>query len=96
MNRTDTLSPWYVYVLRCRDGSLYTGITTDLAGRIASHNSGIGGSKYTKARRPVALVYKEPAGSRSEAAKREFQIKQMPVKAKRAMVSGRDSILHSK
>ena len=46
---------WYVYMLRCRDGSLYTGCTTDLTRRVAAHNAGTG-AKYTRARRPVALV----------------------------------------
>ena len=83
-----SISPWYVYIVRCTDGTLYTGITTDLDERIASHNSGKGGAKYTKARRPVELVYFEPAGSRSEAAKREYRIKRMSLTAKWGMVGG--------
>lgn len=86
MNPIGTISSWYVYIVRCRDGTLYTGITTDLEGRVASHNSKKGGAKYTRARRPVALVYAEPAGSRSEAAKREYHIKQMPLAAKCLLV----------
>ena len=82
------VSMWYVYIVRCSDGTLYTGITTDIDGRIASHNSGKGGAKYTRARRPVELVYAERAGSRSEAAKREYRIKRMPLMAKRGMVAG--------
>ncbi|MFH0724830.1 MAG: GIY-YIG nuclease family protein [Pseudomonadota bacterium] len=80
--------PWYVYIVRCNDGTLYTGITTDLEGRMVSHNSGKGGAKYTKARRPVVLVYAEGAESRSEASKREYRIKQMPLTAKWGMVAG--------
>lgn len=86
MNPTRMTSPWYVYIVRCNDGTLYTGITTDLKGRIASHNSGKAGAKYTRARRPVLLVYAEPAGTRSEAAKREYDIKQMPLTAKCLLV----------
>jgi putative endonuclease len=86
MNSIGIASPWYVYIVRCRDGTLYTGITTDLDKRISSHNSGKGGAKYTRARRPVTLVYAEPAVSRSEAARREYRIKRMPLTAKCLML----------
>ena len=79
-------TPWIVYIVRCRDGSYYTGITTDLARRIAEHNSPEGGAKYTKPRQPVRLVYSEPAISRSVAAQREHQIKKMPVAGKTRLV----------
>ncbi|MFC1666515.1 GIY-YIG nuclease family protein [Candidatus Omnitrophota bacterium] len=65
---------WYVYIIRCRDGSLYTGSTTDIHRRIKEHNSGDGGS-YTRIRRPVRLLYKENYTNRSKAQKREAQIK---------------------
>ncbi len=69
---------WCVYVLRCADGSLYTGITTDIARRIAEHNGdGRLGARYTRSRRPVELVYVEAAGSRAEAARREAAIKRL-------------------
>jgi predicted GIY-YIG superfamily endonuclease len=67
---------WTVYVLRCRTGELYTGCTTDLARRIREHNSGTG-SKFTRSRLPVALVYKEELESRSKALRRELAIKSM-------------------
>jgi putative endonuclease len=65
---------WYVYVLLCWDGSLYTGIATDVERRFQEHRAGRG-ARYTKAHPPRKIVYQEPAGSRSEALKREHQIK---------------------
>ena len=66
----------YVYMVRCADGSLYTGWTTNLEERIKTHNSGLG-AKYTKSRRPVELVYHEEYTTKSEALKREYAIKQL-------------------
>lgn len=67
-----------VYLVCCNDGSLYAGIATDVARRLAQHNGQLaGGARYTRARRPVRLVYEESAASRSAAAKREYQIKQL-------------------
>ena len=68
---------WFVYIVQCRDGSFYTGITTNLEKRVQDHNTGSAGAKYTRSRRPVRLVYHEAAVSRSAAARREFQVKQM-------------------
>ena len=67
---------WTVYVARCRDGSLYTGVTTDRARRLAEHNSGCGGS-YTRSRMPVVMVYWELAPDRSTALRRERAIKRL-------------------
>ena len=72
---------WVVYVLRCADGSLYTGITNDLARRLAAHRAGTA-SRYTRSRRPVRLVYRERRRSRSAALKREAAIKRLPRAAK--------------
>jgi len=69
---------WHVYIVRCSDGTLYTGIARDLKKRIAEHNSEAGGARYTRPRRPVELVYSEEAPSRSEALKREYEIKRLP------------------
>jgi len=67
---------WYVYILKCNDETLYTGITTDLDRRVKEHNSDNQlGAKYTKARRPVTLSYSEPYDNRSQASQREYQIK---------------------
>lgn len=67
----------YVYMLQCADGTLYTGITTDMNRRIEEHNSSPLGAKYTKARRPVLLVWSEECETRSDASKRERQIKKL-------------------
>ncbi|MGH7457107.1 MAG: GIY-YIG nuclease family protein [bacterium] len=69
-------SQWLVYILRCRDGSLYTGITNDLAKRLQAHRDGVA-SRYTRSRLPVKLVYLESAANRSAATKRELAIKRM-------------------
>jgi putative endonuclease len=67
---------WFVYLARCGDGSLYTGITNDLPGRMEAHNRGKGAS-YTRGRLPIALVYSETAENRSAALKREAVIKRL-------------------
>ena len=66
---------YFVYIVRCADETLYTGIATDLQRRIEEHNSSEKGAKYTRSRRPVTLVYSEPFPDRSSASKREYQIK---------------------
>lgn len=69
---------WFVYMLRCADGTLYTGITTDVDRRVAEHNGDSGlGARYTRSRRPVTLAHVEPARDRAEAARREAAIKQL-------------------
>jgi putative endonuclease len=83
-------SGWTVYILRCADGSLYTGVTKDVARRVAEHNSHRSlAARYTRARRPVSLVYQERAATRSAACRREYRIKQMTRSEKQALVSGR-------
>jgi putative endonuclease len=67
---------WQVYIIRCSDGSLYTGITVDIARRLSQHG-GKAGAKYFRGRRPEALVYLENGHSRSSASRREVQIKQL-------------------
>ena len=66
-----------LYMVRCNDNSLYTGITTDLERRILEHNGSKKGAKYTKARRPVSLVYEEKFENRGEASKREYAVKKL-------------------
>jgi len=67
---------WFVYLLRCADDTLYTGISTDVARRVDEHNAGAPlGARYTRARRPVVLVYLESVASRSAAQRREREIK---------------------
>jgi putative endonuclease len=65
---------WFFYIVRCRDDSLYSGITNDIDHRLKEHNRGVG-AKYTFGRRPVKLVYSEKYNNASEARKRESQIK---------------------
>ena len=67
---------WTVYILRCADGTLYTGIAPDVEKRLRKHNEGKG-AKYTRGRTPVELVYWEEHPNRAEATKREYQIKQL-------------------
>lgn len=76
---------FYVYMLRCKDNSLYTGWTTDVMRREKEHNKGIGG-KYTRSRLPVRLVFFEEVSSKEEALKREYAIKQLDKKQKEEMV----------
>lgn len=76
---------WKVYILRCGDGSLYTGITTDVQARFEAHSSGKG-AKYTRGRGPLELVYTEQCPDHSAALKRELQIKTMTRKQKLALI----------
>jgi putative endonuclease len=78
---------WTVYLARCRDGTLYTGITTDPERRLAEHNAGAGAA-YTRSRLPVALVYWEIVVDRSAALRREHAIKQLSRAAKEALAAG--------
>lgn len=71
------MSAWFVYVVRCRDGTLYTGISRDLGARLAKHNQGKG-ARYTRGRGPVALVHSECCSGQAEALRREAAIKALP------------------
>ena len=76
---------WKLYMLRCRDGSLYTGITTDVEKRLEMHRSGKG-AKYTRGRGPLELVYQEECGDHSSALKREIQIKALSREQKELLI----------
>jgi predicted GIY-YIG superfamily endonuclease len=78
------MSDWSVYIVRCADETLYTGIARDLSQRIAQHNAGTGAA-YTRGRRPVILVHQEAAPDRGAALRREAAIKRLPLAAKRAL-----------
>lgn len=78
---------YYVYILQCRDGTFYTGITTDVARRLATHNSGKG-AKYTRSRLPVRLVYQETQPDKSAALKREIAVKKLTRAQKLRMIEG--------
>ncbi|NNF17568.1 MAG: GIY-YIG nuclease family protein [Gammaproteobacteria bacterium] len=77
---------WYVYIVKCNDDSLYTGVSNNIDARVTRHNLGKG-AKYTRARLPVELVYSEKAASRGAALRREFQIKSLTATAKKALFS---------
>lgn len=77
---------WYVYLLRCADGTLYAGCTTDPRRRLQQHNAGRG-AKYTRARRPVSLVYVEQAEDHSQALRREAALKRLARKEKLALIA---------
>ncbi|RDI71671.1 GIY-YIG nuclease family protein [Halopelagius longus] len=79
------MSEHYVYVLRCADGSLYTGYTTDVERRVAEHDAGEG-AKYTRGRTPVELVHAESFDSKSEAMSREYEVKQFSRRRKERLV----------
>jgi putative endonuclease len=91
-HNTETRPPWQVYLLRCRDGTLYTGITTDLSRRLHEHNSARGGARYTRARQPVVLVYWEPASSRATATRRERIIRKLAVAEKERLIASLTSM----
>ena len=78
-------SQWYLYILRCKDNTLYTGITTDVEKRLEAHRSGKG-AKYTRGRAPLELVYRESCGSHSDALKREAEIKKLSRQAKELLM----------
>ena len=78
-------TPWFVYLIRCRDGSLYTGITTDVARRFAEHGSGKG-AKYLRGRGPLTLAFQQQVGSRSEALVAEATIKKLGKAAKEDVI----------
>ena len=89
--RSQNRDIWHVYMVRCNDGTLYTGITNDLEKRIAAHNSAKDGARYTRPRRPVKLVYSEEVDSKSTAAKLEYKIKKMTRAKKKEMAKAKGS-----
>jgi putative endonuclease len=79
---------WYVYIVRCADRTLYTGVARDLSSRIEAHNAGRG-AKYTRARLPVKLIYQEAVADRSAAQRREHEIKRLSRDEKRVLAARR-------
>ena len=76
---------WYVYILRCGDGTLYTGITDDVPRRLATHRAGKG-AKYTRGRGPLELVWQEEVPDKSAALRREYQLKQLSRSEKEQLI----------
>lgn len=77
---------WQVYILKCKDGTFYTGVTTDVRRRVAEHNNSALGAKYTRGRRPVKLVYARKMKDKSLVAKEECRIKKLARKEKIALI----------
>ena len=92
LNGRETDKTWFVYLLRCADGSLYTGITTDVPRRLKRHNAGTA-SRYTRCRLPAVLVYQEPQASHSHALKRELAIKALSRQGKEALIQAAPATL---
>lgn len=84
-----TEDSWFLYIVECRDGSLYTGITNDLERRLHQHNEGTG-ARYTRSRRPVRMRYREKCESRSAALVRECAVRLLSPKEKRALIDAYD------
>ncbi len=90
-----TQEPWHVYMLRCADGRLYTGISTDVMRRLQEHRGALGNSKGAKALRgksPLTLVWQVACADRSEASRLEYRIKQLPKASKEILVAGKLAI----
>lgn len=84
-------NPYSIYILRCADGTLYTGITTDVKRRVDEHNTSTLGAKYTRGRRPVKLVFSQSFRNRSLASREEFQIKKLSRLEKLAIIKKNNS-----
>jgi putative endonuclease len=80
--------PFSLYILRCADGSLYTGITTDVEKRVAEHASGSRGAKYLRGKGPLELVLAEVVGDRATASRLEYRVKQLPRAQKLELIEG--------
>jgi len=81
----ENITEWFIYLVRCRNGNLYTGISTDVTRRFTEHQAGKG-AKYLRGKGPLELVYQQRVGSRSEALKAEIAVKKMPKQAKERML----------
>lgn len=81
---------WYLYILRCGDDTLYTGITTDIDRRLEAHSQGKG-AKYTRGRGPLEIVYREVCGSHSQALRRELEIKALSRREKLALLGQKET-----
>jgi len=83
---------WSVYVLRCADNSLYTGISTDVHRRLRQHDGGIGGAKYLQGRRPLRLVFEHRVGDRGAASRVEYRLKQLNKNEKERLLKNPDQL----
>jgi len=87
---TESKDEWFIYLIRCKNGQLYTGITTDVQRRLAEHQSSKG-AKYLRGRGPLQLVFQQKVGSRSDALKMEAAIKKLPKPAKEEFIRSSQS-----
>lgn len=93
MNGTVAASSWFLYLIRCADGSLYTGISTDVGRRFQEHElGGVKAARYLRGRGPLELVYCSPAGDRALASRLEYHTKRMPVVEKRRLIKSQTNI----
>ncbi|PLZ00260.1 hypothetical protein CY652_21995 [Burkholderia sp. WAC0059] len=79
--------PWFLYLLECADGSIYTGIATDVAARFAQHASGAG-ARYTRSRKPLRVLASFELADRADASRAEYWVKRLPAREKRALAVG--------
>ena len=86
MNRKK-VQPYFIYILKCADETLYIGSTNDIEKRLSAHNTSKTGARYTKARRPVVLVYSERCTGKNQALKREYELKQLTREKKLKLVA---------
>jgi len=93
MSHGTVMTKWYLYIIKCNDGSLYTGITIDVSRRFEAHcGKGTAGAKYLKSRRPLKLVFQAKIGKRALAMKVERKVKKLPKDKKEALINGDISI----
>lgn len=85
-------SVWSLYVLRCADGTLYTGIATDVPRRLAEHNDGVKGARYLRGRKPLTLVFWSEVGDRSLATRAELRVKRLDRNAKEKLIASKSGI----
>ena len=86
-------SEYSLYIVRCRDGSLYTGIAVDVTRRIQQHESGVQGAKYLRGKGPLRLEFVQPVGDRAAASRIEYQVKRLGKDAKEDLIAGRHSLI---
>lgn len=85
------VDPWFLYIIEASDGSLYTGITTDVQRRFAEHNTSRG-ARYFRGRKPVAVRHIEPCVDRSSASRREYEVKSLSTAKKRELIAGAKNV----
>lgn len=85
---TDGAGPWFLYLIRCRGGHLYTGITTDVERRLQEHSLGPRGARFLRGRGPLTLAFQAPVGDRGQALRAEYRVKQLRRVQKESLICG--------